>query len=155
MSQIAKFMGPTWGPPGSCRPQMGPMLAPWILLSGIVPSNESSDVWANADLRRQDSGAVILIVDLWTTHNDSYLTSQWIIHKLHVWTHRRVMIYFLFRNHHDSQQLAHWGRNKMGAFFQTTFSNAFSSIKMFEFQLTFHWSLFLRVQWIIFQHWFR
>ena len=33
-SQIAKFMGPTWGPPGSCRPQMGPMLAPWTLLSG-------------------------------------------------------------------------------------------------------------------------
>ena len=32
-TQIAKFMGPTWGPPGSCRPQMGPMLAPWILLS--------------------------------------------------------------------------------------------------------------------------
>ena len=31
--QIAKFMGPTWGPPGSCRPQMGPMLTPWILLS--------------------------------------------------------------------------------------------------------------------------
>ena len=32
--QIAKFMGPTWGPPGSCRPQMVPMLAPWTLLSG-------------------------------------------------------------------------------------------------------------------------
>ena len=32
--QIAKFMRPTWGPPGSCRPQMGPMLAPWTLLSG-------------------------------------------------------------------------------------------------------------------------
>ena len=27
-------MGPIWGPPGSCRPQMGPMLAPWTLLSG-------------------------------------------------------------------------------------------------------------------------
>ena len=27
-------MGPTWGPSGSCRPQMGPMLAPWTLLSG-------------------------------------------------------------------------------------------------------------------------
>ena len=25
ISQIAKFIGPTWGPPGSCRPQMGPM----------------------------------------------------------------------------------------------------------------------------------
>ena len=32
--QMAKFMGPTWGPPGSCRPQMGPMFAPWTWLSG-------------------------------------------------------------------------------------------------------------------------
>ena len=24
-TRIAKFMGPTWGPPGSCQPQMGPM----------------------------------------------------------------------------------------------------------------------------------
>ena len=29
-----RFMGPTWGPPGSCRPQVGPMFAPWTLLSG-------------------------------------------------------------------------------------------------------------------------
>ena len=29
-------MGPTWGPPGSCRPQMGPMLAPRTLLSGVI-----------------------------------------------------------------------------------------------------------------------
>ena len=27
-AQIARFMGPTWDPPGSCRPQEGPMLAP-------------------------------------------------------------------------------------------------------------------------------
>ena len=33
-TQIARFIGPTWGPPGSCRPQMGPMLARWTLLSG-------------------------------------------------------------------------------------------------------------------------
>ena len=33
-THIARFMGPTWGPPGSCRPQMGPILAPWTLLSG-------------------------------------------------------------------------------------------------------------------------
>ena len=33
-TQIARFVGPTWGPPGSCRPQMGPMLAPWTLLLG-------------------------------------------------------------------------------------------------------------------------
>ena len=34
ISHRARFMGQTWGPPGSCRPQMGPMLAPWTLLSG-------------------------------------------------------------------------------------------------------------------------
>ena len=32
-TQIASFMGPTWGSPGSCRPQMDPMLAPWNLPS--------------------------------------------------------------------------------------------------------------------------
>ena len=35
-SQIAKLMGATWGPPGLCRSRMGPMLAPWTLLSGIL-----------------------------------------------------------------------------------------------------------------------
>ena len=32
--QIAKFMRPTLGPPGSCRPQVASALAPWTLLSG-------------------------------------------------------------------------------------------------------------------------
>ena len=36
-SQIAKFMGPTWGPPGSCRPQMGPMLVPWTFMGSGIP----------------------------------------------------------------------------------------------------------------------
>ena len=31
---IAWFMGPTWGPPGADRTQVGPMLALWTLLSG-------------------------------------------------------------------------------------------------------------------------
>ena len=43
----------------------------------------------------------------------------------------------------------------MDAISQMTFSNAFSSMKMFEFRLKFHWSLFPRVQLTIFQHWFR
>ena len=34
--QIARFMGPTWVPPGSRWPQVGPMLAPWTLLSGVA-----------------------------------------------------------------------------------------------------------------------
>ena len=28
LAQIAKFLRPTWGPPGSCRPQIGPILTP-------------------------------------------------------------------------------------------------------------------------------
>ena len=47
--------------------------------------------------------------------------------------------------------LTQWGRDKMAAIFQTTFSNAFSWMKMFKFQLRFHWSLFQRVQLTIFQ----
>ena len=43
----------------------------------------------------------------------------------------------------------------MDAISQTTFSNAFSWMKMFEFRLKFHWRLFLRFQITIFQHWFR
>ena len=35
-TQIVRFMGPTCGPPGTCRPQMGPMMTPWTLLSGKV-----------------------------------------------------------------------------------------------------------------------
>ena len=35
LPQMARFMGPTWDPPGSCRPQVGAMLAPKTLLSGI------------------------------------------------------------------------------------------------------------------------
>ena len=33
---IARFMGPTWGLSGADRTQMGPMLAPWTLLSGCL-----------------------------------------------------------------------------------------------------------------------
>ena len=51
--------------------------------------------------------------------------------------------------------LTHWGRGKMDAISQTTFSRAFSWMKMFEFRLNCHWSVFLRVQLTIFQHWFR
>ena len=53
-----------------------------------------------------------------------------------------------------TEVLTHWGRDKMDAISQTTFSSAFSWMKMFEFRLKF-WSLFLRVQLTIFHHWLR
>ena len=35
---IARFLGPTWGPSGADRTQVGPTLAPWTLLSGTFYS---------------------------------------------------------------------------------------------------------------------
>ena len=51
--------------------------------------------------------------------------------------------------------LTHWGRDKMNDISQTTFSHAFSWMKMYEFRLRFHWNLFLRVKLTVLQHWFR
>ena len=42
-----------------------------------------------------------------------------------------------------------------GRHFPDDFSNGFSWMKMYEFRLTFHWSLFQEVQLTIFQHRFR
>ena len=50
----------------------------------------------------------------------------------------------------SSNPLTHWGWVKW-----PPFSNTFSWTKMYEFQIRFHWSLFLRVKLTIFQHWFR
>ena len=46
----------------------------------------------------------------------------------------------------------HWGRDKMAAIFQKIFSNAFSWMKIYDFRLLYHWSLFLGVELTIFQH---
>ena len=60
----AKFMGPTWGPPGSSRPQMGPMLAPWTLLSGsgCYESRESNVMYGYPEHFRDCSVASIVYV---------------------------------------------------------------------------------------------
>ena len=76
-----------------------------------------------------------------------------------------ILVIWLHTNHGSSLMncclcmsyawLTHWGRDKMDSISQTTFSNVFSSMKMYGFRLTFHWNLFLGVQLTIFQHWFR
>ena len=45
--------------------------------------------------------------------------------------------------------------DKIATILQTRFSDAFSWMASFVFWLKFHWSLFLRVQLAITQHWFR
>ena len=44
---------------------------------------------------------------------------------------------------------------QMAAIFQTTFSNAFSWMKIYQFRLRFHWSLLPRVKLTIIHSWFR
>ena len=64
-----------------------------------------------------------------------------------------IKISSLFRLTTDS--LTHWSRDKMDVIFQTAFWNWYSWMNMLKFRLKFHWSLFLRFQLTIFQHWFR
>ena len=44
-SLIARFMGTTWGPPGADRTQVGPMMAPWTLLSGVFSGSVHLQLW--------------------------------------------------------------------------------------------------------------
>ena len=60
LSQIDRLMGPTWGPPGSCRPQVSPTLAPWTLLSGMLCYLTARGLCYQSDLmlsQAMDSGS--------------------------------------------------------------------------------------------------
>ena len=59
---IARFMGPTWHTPGADRTQVGPMLAPWTLLSGYTSHETvSSDINQAMPMVGQESVSYILI----------------------------------------------------------------------------------------------
>ena len=48
-TQIANFMGPTWGPPGSCRPQMCPIWPHELCYQG---SDTSMSQWTESSLAK-------------------------------------------------------------------------------------------------------
>ena len=75
ITQITKFMGPTWGPPGSCQPQMGPMLVPWTLLSGHVPKD---DTWSKY-LFTYTTSSLILLWDIRSIQVKQNLSNHTII----------------------------------------------------------------------------
>ena len=60
VTQIEKFMGQTWGPPGSCRPQMDPMMAPWTLRSRYALLNPFWREWVPPSLRAGNAKYVTL-----------------------------------------------------------------------------------------------
>ena len=61
-SLIARFMGPTWGPSGADRTQVGPMLAPWTSLSGMILKIPNR-IWTVARSTVNDLGKCNFISD--------------------------------------------------------------------------------------------
>ena len=73
-------MGPTWGPPGSCQPQMGRMWAPWTLLSWIISIHYNllnMNMWLNVCYLFQLHNTLPLKV-----HSSSY-RHQWYCSKIY------------------------------------------------------------------------
>ena len=59
VTQISRFMGPTWGPSGADRTQVGPILAPWTLLSGnLCTCGETVLRWMPENLTDEKSTLV-------------------------------------------------------------------------------------------------
>ena len=71
---IARFMGPTWGPSGADRTQMGPMLAPWTLLCGYL-----SVQWWNVFLSGKLPFVYDIIIFLFSMYGtySKYLNCDW------------------------------------------------------------------------------
>ena len=88
------------------------------------------------------------------------LISCWKIVELSAIWDPTTLVTGIWRRHDSKRRRfhlssTHWGRDKMVAIFRSTFSNAFSRMKIYWFRSTFHSNLFLRVELTIFQHWFR
>ena len=63
LSLIARFMEPTWGPSGAGRTQVGPMLAPWTLLSTMHRSQSAtSRIWVRSN---PDLNAALIIAPIY------------------------------------------------------------------------------------------
>ena len=90
-SLIARFIGPTWGPSGADRTQVGPMLAPWTLLSGLyiihfMISKSEFIIWSMFHLYHfmpllyVASGYILLIsyyIYIYARADSRFAPSQW------------------------------------------------------------------------------
>ena len=147
---------------------------PWALTKNVVlPRNignpytmtvdvqslfisDSKKSWSDT-IRRQRSVLTLAQVMACLTAPSHYLNQCWLIisRVLRESLISSKMFTKVITTYLKITQSTHWGRDKMAAIFQTTFSNAFFWMKMNKFRLRFHWRLFPMVQLTIFQHWFR
>ena len=126
-----------------------------------------STVYSDADQRKQQSSASLAFVRgihrrpvnsprKWPVTRKKLPFDDIIMTSLHYWLALNyVLIYNKTGLGLAGNRWTHWGRDKMADIYQTTFSFAFFFQKIYEMGWGFHWNLFLRFQWTIFQHWFR
>ena len=131
----------------------GPRSTPFYLKVGILKSHSNiSYTWDNCRANKivlNANGQVMNIsinythCGLVTLYSNLDPDQHWL--RPNITSHLWGSVAFT-REQFQSELLTHWGRDKMDAISQTTFSSAFSWMKMFEYRLKLHWSLFLRVQ---------
>ena len=133
-----------------------------VLIGIFISSKDNARRWMPRDLTDDKSTSVQVMA--WCRQATSHYLSQCWPRFLSLYGVTRpqwVKCWAICRQGDDQDQslvytgLALQGPDKMAAIPQTTFSNAFSCMKIYKFQLRFHWRLFPRVQLTIFQHWFR
>ena len=165
-AQTAKFMGPTWGPPGSCRPQMGPMLALWTLLSGCYQYLVSLMVFvvdqSVVTLRQRQNGRhftddTFKCIFLDENIRISIKISLKFVPKGPINNIPTLVQIMAWRRPGDKPLSEPMMVRSLTHICVTRpqWVKAFSRMKMHEFLLKFLWSLFLRTQLTIFQHWLR
>ena len=103
---IASFMGPTYGPPGSFRPQVGPMFATWILLSGKlehyafeITATSPRGHWVKLPVSINDAFSstdvsAVLVDLIWPWHLGLYkrFRCQIMGHCWHLWASEVILV---------------------------------------------------------------
>ena len=100
---IARFMRPTWGPSGAHRIQVGPMLAPWTLLSGTFCAKAGSElVWCKQQGRQWTHILICLMVPMMflSKHNKVVIC---LVLFLPVY---KIILFSLLRKFHLSRETA-------------------------------------------------
>ena len=133
----------------------------WDLMYAYYPTWSSTFYTIpSKKVLNQNDQSMSLSAVTWLCRTYNQMTHLCNTHVIMVWSNRisvlpPLLLLCLILRYMLTMCLTYWGRDKMVAIFQTTFSNAFFLMEMYEFRLRFHWNLFLMVQLTIFQHWFR
>ena len=98
-------------------------------------------------LRAKCKTAVIPVYQQWS-YCSLALSHRYMLFLCNSYAVWPILLYF-------NTALTHSNQDKLAAIFHTINSNTFSLMMMYEICLSFHWSLFLKLEITVFQHWLR